>query len=326
MSLLLEYWSISSQVLCEEAEALWLEIDIVNRDKNLFYVVWKGKEILFKSTDFWENSALWFKICLDKRLTYDILERNDFPIAKSIYVQKQEYNNFENTLIQWFTYPLVVKPLSEGHGDGVMMGIWDYDELLLKLSSSFDTYDNMIVQEQIEGSEIRVVVVKWEVILAINRIPAGVKWDGIHTLRQLIQIENESEERNDGYETHLSTIDIDDELHSFLEKNDMSLSTIPIQWKTIQLRGNSNLGTGGSIEEVSSLLSENTKKICRDIATLLWLSICWIDLIMKDMSQDMGNGNGIILEVWATPGIGSHRECTQVNTGREILKRVFNIT
>ena len=45
---LMSYRSISSQVLTEEAQKLWLEVEIINRDKNLFLVKSEDKEVLFR--------------------------------------------------------------------------------------------------------------------------------------------------------------------------------------------------------------------------------------------------------------------------------------
>gem|GEM_PF-2709582 len=41
-----------------------------------------------------------------------------------------------------------------------MMNILNIDELKEKLAKSFLTYKDMIIQEQIEGDEVRVLVVK----------------------------------------------------------------------------------------------------------------------------------------------------------------------
>ena len=86
----INYWSISSQILEKEAKELWLEIQVLSRSKNVFYLSWNWKKILFKSTDFWWNSSLSSKISRDKKLTYTILEDLKYPIAKSIYLKKKE--------------------------------------------------------------------------------------------------------------------------------------------------------------------------------------------------------------------------------------------
>ena len=46
------YWSVSSQVLKEEARILGLEVEVILPEKNLFLIKGKDKDVLFKSTDF----------------------------------------------------------------------------------------------------------------------------------------------------------------------------------------------------------------------------------------------------------------------------------
>jgi len=111
---------------------------------------------------------------MDKELTYKILERNNLPIAKTHYLKKDDFDDFHFSELKDFSFPLIIKPLNESHGNGVMMHIMNIEELRKKLSLSFQKYDTMIIQEEIQGDEIRVLVFKGEVIVAINRIPAFI--------------------------------------------------------------------------------------------------------------------------------------------------------
>lgn len=130
------------------------------------------------------------KIAEDKQMTYVILERNGFPIAHSLYIHKSELDNFPKESLSGFRYPVIIKPINQAHGNGVMMNITGYEELLLKLKKSFEIYENMIVQEQIIGDEFRVLVVRGEVVVVINRIPPCIIGDGKQSIATLIEIEN----------------------------------------------------------------------------------------------------------------------------------------
>lgn len=46
------YWSISSQVLKEEAEKIGFKVDVLVPEKNFFIISSPTKSVLFKSTDF----------------------------------------------------------------------------------------------------------------------------------------------------------------------------------------------------------------------------------------------------------------------------------
>ncbi len=319
------YWSISSSVLCEEAEKLGLLAEIICAEKNLFYLHGHGKSILFKSTDFGENSSLGYKLADDKELAYTLLERHNFPTAKSVYFKRGELENLSSQQIgRSLSFPVIIKPVSEWHGNGVMMNIFSYDELKEKLVFSFQTYDTLIVQEQISGDEVRVLVVKWEVILALNRVPAHIVGNGYDSIKDLVERENKNNPlRWVWYEAPLSYIKMDHETFSFMEKQWVSEHTIPDKGQVIQLRGNSNIWTWWTIKEVTNELCDTTKDMCIQISKIFGLEIAWIDILTTDVTVPLEQMWWVVLEVNATPGIGWYRELTSVNPWRELLKKIF---
>ncbi len=320
------YWSISSQELCKEARKLWLTVDVLSKERNTFYISDWEQETLFKSTDFWGNSSLWYKICEDKWLTYDVLEKNNLPTAKSVYLSRHSFLDIKPSDISHLKMPLIIKPLSEWHGKGVMMCITSMKELREKLSESFKLYHDMIIQEQIEGDEVRLIIVKWEVVIAYKRIPASIIGDNIHTIKELTIIENKSNPlRGTGYESPLVYIKIDDELISYIKKQGLTIDSIPSDAQEVQLRWNSNTGTWWTMKNVMDTLHVSTKKACIEAANLLGLEISGVDIIALDISKPLHTQWWIILEINATPWIGWDRESTWINTAHEILKKVFNL-
>jgi len=320
------YWSISSQVLKEEAEKLGLQVEVLVPEKNLFLITWKGKEVLFKSTDFWVNSALGKKITDDKELTYKLLDRYAAPIAKTLYIHEHEFQNFDWAKLSDFHFPVIIKPIDEAHGNGVCMNIVSLSELQKKLESSFASYAKMIIQEQISGDECRVLVVLWEVIIALHRVPPFVVGDGKSTLHELIEHENTNNPlRQQNYSAPLSLIKEDSELIDYVEKQGYSMDDIILNNTRLQLRWNSNLGTGWTIMDVTHLLHEDTKKLCVSIAEKFQLWICGVDILSSDFSKPLSETGWVILEINSTPWIGWDRELTSVNTGREMLKKIFQL-
>lgn len=63
---LMDYWSISSEVIVDEAKKLGLWVEIIVPEKNLFRIFSHTQSILFKSTDCGLNTALGMKIADDK--------------------------------------------------------------------------------------------------------------------------------------------------------------------------------------------------------------------------------------------------------------------
>lgn len=320
----INYWSISSQILEKEAKKLWFEIQIISKSKNTFYIIWNWKKILFKSTDFWWNSSLSSKISNDKKLTYKILEDLDFPIAKSIYLKKKEFEIFKNNKdINNLNYPLIIKPNWWAHWNWVMMNIKNIEELIKKLEDSFNIYKNIIIQEQIEWKEFRILVLKWEVILVLNRIPPYVIWDWIENINSLIKNVNKDPKRWKWYKNIYSNIEIDEELIWYLKKQWLNLNSIINQWNKITLRWNSNFWTGGTWKCYTDIICEENKNICIEICKNLWFEICWVDIISKDISKPLKNNWWVILELNGNPWLWWDLEITWINSWKIILEKLF---
>ncbi len=315
------YWSITSIVLKEEAEKLWFKVEVLSIKKNLFFIKWNKKEILFKSNDFWWDSSLWAKLENDKELTYKILERNNLPVADTLYISKENINEIDNLDI---TFPVIIKPIEECHWNWVMMNIINIQELKIKLDKSFKKYDKMIIQRQIKWDEYRFLVVKWEVILVINRVPASVKWNWKDDIETLIEDENESNIlRWEWYKSPLAYINIDKELIDYIWKKWLNISYTPKQWEKIQLRWNSNIWTWWFPIDVTSITSESIKDIACLSAKIFWLEIAGVDIITTDITKSLEETGWIILELNATPWLWGDRELTSVNTWKVILEKLF---
>jgi cyanophycin synthetase len=181
----------------------------------------------------------------------------------------------------------------------------------------------MIIQEQVEWKEFRVLVIMWEVILVLNRISPYVVWDGVHTINFHINMLNKNPKRGEWYKNVYSQIVIDEELIWFIDKQWFNLQSILPLWKKIDLRGNSNLGTWGTWKCFTDVICEENKKICVDICREFWFEICWIDIITTDISKPLFETWGIILELNDNPWLWWDLELTGINTGKIILEKLF---
>lgn len=319
------YWLYSSSMLVDEAINRWFDVEIISENKNTFFINWNGKSVLFKGTDFWWNSSLSVKISLDKELTYKILEKNNFPIVKSYYLSKKMYNDFNSTDINNFKYPLIIKPFNESHWNWVRMNIATFDELKVKLIGSFKEYDDMIIQEEIKWDEIRILVVKWKIVFAINRVPATIFGDGHNSIEELIVIENNTNKhRWEWYKKHLTIIEIDDEIISYISKQNFTLDSIPTKWEKIQLRWNTNRWTGGTAIDVTDKISDNIKEVCIELCKVFGMSICWVDIITSDYTKTLEESWWIILELNDTPGIWWTDWIESINAWKDILDIIFS--
>ena len=61
---------------------------ILCSDKNFFSIESDGREVFFKSIDWGGNSSLGLKIANDKELSHILLEKNAFPVSRSLFVKQ----------------------------------------------------------------------------------------------------------------------------------------------------------------------------------------------------------------------------------------------
>jgi cyanophycin synthetase len=326
----INYWSTSSQVITDEARKLWFRVEILSESANLFYIHSIEKSILFKSTDCWANTALGLKISWDKELTSIVLERAGLQLPRSRYFYRAEgelsviLENVEKN-IEWLRYPLVVKPTDGSHGDWVRMDIRTIEELCEKMREGFEISKKLIVQEQVSGMEFRVLVLFGDAVLAIERRPAMIIGDWIHSIRELIEKENSTNTlRWSGYNSPLATIEIDTEVLEYIEKRWLTLDSMPESGENIQLRWNSNLGTGWTPHDITDRVHPEIFELSIKAAQTLWLGICGVDIIAQDYTAPVA-WNAVVLELNSTPWLGWDRELTSVNTAKELLVRAFGI-
>lgn len=279
---------------------------ILCAQKNFFSISHGDKEIYFKSIDWGGNSSLALKIANDKELSHILLEKNNFPVARSLFVRKTDTYDVSD-----FSFPLVIKPDDGGHGDGVVTNITSMDELDLSLESAFSEHRTMIVQEQIFGDEVRVLVVGDAVVCCKKRVPAHVYGDGVSTIAELIDRENENPLRgNLRYDEHpLSHITVSDRLRHYISVNySYTLDSVPEKDAHVQLLGISNIGAGGVPIDVSDSVCDVIKDMCVSIAHTFGLAVAGIDILSSDFSKPLEETGGVILEVGATPGIGTDKQ------------------
>ena len=321
---LMSYRSISSQVLTEEAQKLWLEVEIINREKNLFLVKSKDKEVLFKSTDCGLNSSLGLKIANDKELTYNMLERANLPVAHTKYVTIDDISDdFDDS---GFTYPLVIKPLDGSQWKWVVMNIQNISGLLLELKNSLQENATMIIQDQIIGDEYRFLIMNWEIVVIFRRAYPIVTWDGKSSIQQLIAIENETNPyRWEWYNKPIAYIQVDDECKKTLNTQWYDLNSVPELGHVVKVRSNSNLWTGWTVVDVTETMSQEYKEVAIKAAESCGLWLAWVDIIINDITSS--NESLItILEVWATPWLWWQRDLTNTNAPKVMLMKLFGIS
>ncbi len=322
-------WAISSQLIIDEAEKMGIKNRILSKKNNFFLLEKEWKKVYFKSVDCWLNSAFWLKISNNKELTYIFAESNDIRVPKSIYIDRENYNsiNLENLDID---FPVISKPVNWAHWDWVSLDLNNFEDLKRWLDFSFQDKSvyRVVVQEQIEWEDHRIIVLNWKVEAVTKRIPPYVKWDWNSSIKELIDKENNNPLRWiwGDHDAPMSNIKVDSELEKYLEAQWYSMDYVLEKDKEIFVRQNANLSSWWLALDLTDIIHPEVKKQAEKIATLAWLWFCWVDFFCKDISMWIKKWWWAIIEINATPWIRMHHfpsKWKSRNLAKKIIEAIF---
>lgn len=238
----------------------------------------------------------------DKHTTNIYLEKAHIPIPKG----KRFLKNIPlDKLVQYgdsLGYPVVVKPTDGLAGRGVIANIQSKDELKQAILFVRDTlnFNELIIQKHISGEEVRIYVLDGEVLAAVNRKPAHVVGDGQNSIAKLIR--NTNKKRKLVPHIKYRPIKIDREVRQAIEQEGLTLDSVLDKERELLLREISNISQGGDPIDVTDQLTEDQKQIAINATQAIpGLIQCGVDMMI-----DSNTNKGYIIELNASPGIGSH--------------------
>lgn len=254
------------------------------------------------------TSCIGVDMACDKIMTKKILSEALIPTPRG-KIARDEEAAVEIALELGHT--VVVKPCDGNQGKGVSLNLKSEAEIRSAFKVAENYSNKILVEEQIFGRHYRILVVNNRVEAASERFPAGVIGDGVHSIKDLIEIENMNPLRGDDHEKPLTKIKIDQVVFNVLARQNLTMNYVPKVGEEVSLRDNANLSTGGTASDVTELMhSENKELACR-IARLLGLDVAGIDVVTEDIAQPFLTGKGAVIEVNAAPGIRMHLFPTQ---------------
>jgi cyanophycin synthetase len=156
------------------------------------------------------------------------------------------------------------------------------------------------------GRNYRVLVVGYKMVAASERIPCHVTGDGVHTVAELIDIENSNPLRGEGHEKPLTKIRKDDEiLRTFMQKEGWSMEDVPEEGERVMLCAGMNLSTGGTARDVTDDVHPGVRSLCERAARIMGMDVCGIDLVLEDIAAPAAKGG--VIEINAAPGLRMHQ-------------------
>ncbi|QIK69445.1 bifunctional glutamate--cysteine ligase GshA/glutathione synthetase GshB [Erysipelothrix sp. HDW6C] len=243
----------------------------------------------------------------NKAVTKRVLDEDGIPVPQGFVVanKREGLQLYREGLLP---SALVVKPNNTNFGVGITIFPHTYTELQFQtaLDHAFEADSTVLLESFISGEEYRILIIGGKVEGILYRRPASVEGDGIHTIKELVEIKNRNPLRGYHYTKPLEKIQIDNVVIDFLRQNDANVDTVPLQGERIFLRENSNISTGGDSIDVTDNVHRSYFRIAEQAARALDVSITGVDMMIANISEPANDTNHAIIEMNFNPAIHIH--------------------
>ncbi|MCI1966540.1 MAG: cyanophycin synthetase [Oscillospiraceae bacterium] len=270
------------------------------------------------------TSCISADISSNKQLTKSLLTENKIPVpyGKTVYSELSAV-----MAASQIGLPVVVKPIDGNQGKGVSLNLNTEEEIRVSYRNAAQFGTGAVVEQYVEGKDFRVLVVGDRVCAVSERLPACVKGDGLHTIRELVDLKNSDSRRGEAHEKPLTKIHLDPVAMEELKKQKKSPDDIPQHGETVLLRKNGNLSTGGTATDCTALIHPENAEFAVRAAQVIGLDVAGVDFVTDDISQSIRETGGVIVEVNTAPGIRMHlypSEGAARNVAKDIVDRLFS--
>lgn len=261
----------------------------------------QGRRSRWLDTSFTEStSVIASQLARDKAVTASMLRRAGLPVPGQREVADAAAAVQAAARLG---YPVVVKPADRDAGMGVSVGLVDEPAVAAAFERARAISRRVLVEQFIPGRDYRLVVHAGELVLAVERIVAGVTGDGRSTVAQLVEALNADPRRRDP-QGGLRPVAIDEEAVDLLRDARLSPDAVPAAGRFVRLRRAANVATGGTPVDVLARVHPDNARLAVRAAAALRLDLAGVDLLIPDIARSWHETGAGICEVNVQPNLG----------------------
>lgn len=233
--------------------------------------------------------------CADKSLTRSLLHEEGL----SVPAQQEADATHENEKFLEKYQRIVVKPAQGEQGNGVFVDLSTEEEMNNALKEAKRHSDKIILEQFVEGQDLRIIVINYEIVAAAIRKPAEIIGTEKHTVRELIE---RLSRRRKAATSGESEIPMDEETVRCVKRAGYGLDDVLEKGKHLQVRKAANLHTGGTIHDVTDDLHPTLGEAAIRAAKALTIPVVGLDFIVPDPAKE----EYVIIEANERPGLANH--------------------
>ncbi|CAN5868541.1 N-acetylglutaminylglutamine synthetase [soil metagenome] len=284
-----------ARIIVNEAYRRGVSVTVVDAPTGLLELSYGGRSVGTRESLSDLTSAVAMARCDDKALTRRLLT------AAGLAVPAGQQVNRDAGDVEFLDVhgEVVVKPARGEQGKGITVGVTTPDHLMRAIDEAERVCPEVLLEELVEGQDLRIIVIDFAVVAAAVRRPAEVVGDGRLTISQLIAARSRRRAAATGGE---STIPLDDHTFDTLAAQHFAPHDVVPEGRVVQVRRTANLHTGGTIHDVTERLHPALVQAAEQAAHVLDIPVVGMDLLVPDVEQP----DYVIIEANERPGLANH--------------------
>lgn len=282
-------------IIIKEALRRGIAVEPLDQERGYFRLSLGGRHVTC-----WESltdmtSAIALKRADDKQFTRDILNKAGLRTPDQMVAgDRAGEDRFLHRHLS-----VVVKPLNGEQGKGISVDVRTRAALDPAIAQAREHSATVLLEEYVDGEDLRVLVINKEVVAAAVRRPPTVTGTGEHPIRDLIKrLSRRRSAATDGE----STIPLDEETARCVRMAGHELDDVLDRDVSIPVRKTANLHTGATLHDVTEVLHPELAEAAIAASLALEIPVVGLDMIVPSPEQP----GYVIIEANERPGLANH--------------------
>lgn len=235
------------------------------------------------------------------------------------------FNTVQAIPLDEIAFPVVAKPNSGSLSQNVFPNLKTPDQLVQAASLIEATGDMIKLESHISGRDYRVLIINHQYAGCVERRPASVIGDGIHSIRDLFHLRNQEPGRGNRYEAHttIHQLVFDRTSRQLLHDAGLTLDTVMPKGAIVYLQKKITASTGSDYVDYTDHLHSSIIQSCIAFSHQFSTLTLGFDLITTDMSRPLSETGGAFNEYNFLPYVDLHENCN-VGQKRPVCRLIWD--
>jgi GNAT-family acetyltransferase (TIGR03103 family) len=286
-----------ARIIADEALRRGIRVEVTDPGWGEMRLSVGGRTVLTRESLSEFTSAVAMSRCDDKRVTRRIMERAGVRVARGAAAAEGDLAAAAALMRE--VGEVVVKPARGEQGRGITVGVKDESGLEKAVAHALQFCPDVLVEELVDGDDLRVVVIDRQVVAAAIRRPAEVVGDGRNQVVDLVRSTSRRRERATGGESRIPLADTTAEV---VAEAGWSMDDVPPNGERIRVRRTANLHTGGTIVDVTDRLHPEIAEASVRAAAALGIPVTGLDFLVPAVDGP----DYVFIEANERPGLANH--------------------